>query len=52
MCLSEIYLDPNTRPDDENLEIFGYKLVCSDHPSNTKRGDICLYYKINLPLEL
>ena len=28
-----------------NLEISGYTLVCSDHPSNNKRGDVCIYYK-------
>ena len=48
-CLSETYLDSNTPLDDGNLEIFGYALVCSDHPSNTKRGGVCLCYKNNLP---
>ena len=48
-CLSETYLDSNTPLDDGNLEIFGYALVCSDHPSNTKRGGACLCYKNNLP---
>ena len=23
-----------------------------DHPSNTKRGDVCLYYKFSLPLKV
>ena len=27
-------------------------LVRSDHPSNTKRGGTCLYYKNNLPLKV
>ena len=34
MCLSETYLDSNILPDDSNLEIPGYNLVRSDHPSN------------------
>ena len=34
ICLSEIYLDAN------NLEISGYTLARSDHPSNTKRGGV------------
>ena len=38
--------------DDENMASFGYSLVCCDHPSHTKRGDICLYYKIHLPIRV
>ena len=48
----EAYLDSNTPLDDDNLEISGYTLVHSDHPSNTKRGGDCLYYKSNLPLRV
>ena len=25
--------------------IEGYNLIRSDHPSNTKRGSVCIYYK-------
>ena len=50
ICLSETYLDYNT--DDENLEISGYFLIRSDHPSNIKRGGICIYYKNILPLKV
>ena len=32
------------------MKISSYTLVRSDHPSNTKRGGVCLYYKNNLPL--
>ena len=52
ICLSETYLNSNTPLDDGNLEISGYMLVRSDHPSNTKRGGFCLYYKNNLPLRV
>ena len=34
------------------MEISGYTLVRSDHPSNIKRRGVCLYYKINLPLRV
>ena len=34
------------------MESPGCNLVCSDHPSNTKRGDIFLYYKNCLPLRI
>ena len=50
ICLSETYLDSTVASDDENLEITGYNQVRSDHPANTKRGGVCLYYKICLPL--
>ena len=36
--------------DNDNLEIPGYNLVRSDHPSNNKRGGVCIYYKASLPL--
>ena len=52
ICLSETYLDSTVASDDENLEITGYNLVRSDHPAKTKRGGVCLYYKIYLPLRV
>ena len=52
ICLSETYLDFNTPLNDDNVEISGYTLVRSDHPSNTKRGGVCLYCKNNLPLRV
>ena len=36
--------------DNYNLEIPGYNLVRSDHPSNNKHGSVCIYYKAALPL--
>ena len=52
ICLSETYLDSTVLLDDDNLVIFGYNLIRSDHPSNTKRGGVCLYYKSYLPLRV
>ena len=34
ICISETYLDSSITSDDDNLEILGYKLIRSDHPSN------------------
>ena len=45
ICLSETYLDSTVPLDDDNLVISRYNLIRSDHPSNTKRGAVCLYYK-------
>ena len=52
ICLSETYLDSSTTSDDDNLAISGYNLIRSDHPSNNKRGGVCIYYKNFLPLRL
>ena len=38
--------------DDGNLETLGYNLIRSDHPSNSKRGGVCIYYKSALPLKV
>ena len=47
--ISETYLDSSTPADDNNLEISGYTLVRLNHPSNNKRGGVCIYYKSFLP---
>ena len=52
ICLSETYLNSETPSDDENLEIAGYNLVREDHPSNSKRGGVCVYYKSSLPFRV
>ena len=49
-CLSETCLDSSIVLGDDSFEISVYKLVWSDHPSNEKRGGVCLYYKNILPL--
>ena len=49
MCLSETYLDSTIQSNNDNLEILRYDLVRSDHPSNNKRGGVCIYYKASLP---
>ena len=50
ICLSETYLDSSIPVDDNNLDISG--LIRSDHPSNSKRGGVCIYYKNFLPLKV
>ena len=45
ICLSETYLDSIVPVADVSMLISGYNLIRSDHPSNTKRGSVCLYYK-------
>ena len=51
-CLSETYLDSSVSSDDDNLEIPGYDLFRTDHPSNTKRGSFWICYRNSLPLKI
>ena len=50
ICLSETFLDSSIPIDDNRLSIPGYLMMRADHPSNTKRGGVCLYYKEHLPV--
>ena len=34
------------------MEISGYNLVRSEHPLNSKRGGVCIYYKNYPPLRI
>ena len=52
ICLSETYLNSETSPDDDNLEIPGYNIIRKDDPPNTKRGGVCVYYKNTLPFKI
>ena len=45
ICLSETYFHSSATSDDDNFAISGYNLIPSDHPSNNKRGGVCIYYK-------
>ena len=38
--------------DDSNSEISGYTLARSDHTSNNKSGDACIYYESFLPIRI
>ena len=50
ICISKIYLDTSITSEDGNLEILGCILMQPDHPSSSKRGGVCIYYKSALPL--
>jgi len=49
-CLCETFLDSSIGDDDPRLAIDGYDLIRCDHPSNSKRGGVCIYFKNHLPL--
>ena len=44
LCILETHLDSSVSKDDNGLSIQGYSLIRADHPSNTKRGGVCIYY--------
>ena len=46
------HFNSETPPNDTRLELPGYNLFRSDHPSNNKRGGFCVYYKSTLPLRI
>ena len=50
VCLSETFLDSSIPNDENRINIAGYSLLRADHPSNTKKGGVCVYYKDFLPL--
>ena len=52
ICLSERYLDSSIPSDDENLEIPSYDLIRAEHPSNSKLGGVCVYYRNSQPLKI
>ena len=37
---------------DSLLKIDGYNLVREDHPNDSKRGEVCIYYKESLPVRV
>ena len=45
VCLSETFLDSTYSNDDPRLQLSGYSLVRADHPMDTKREGVCIYYK-------
>ena len=42
VCLSETFLDSIISNDDKRIKIGGYLLLRVDHPSNTKKGGVCI----------
>ena len=52
ICLSETYLTSTIDIKDENLKIPGYIMYYADHPSDVKRGGVCIYYKTMPPLKV
>ena len=50
ICLSETFLNSSIETDDDRILIDGYNLIRADHPSDSKRGGVCIYYKEHISL--
>ena len=52
ICLSETFLSPSVSSTLDSLNIDGDNIVRSDHPSGSKRGGVCCYFKESLPIRI
>ena len=52
ICLTETFQNSSILSDDCRIKIDGHNLIRSDHPSDSKKGGICIYYKEHIPLIL
>ena len=50
ILFAETFLDSSIFDNYSRLAIDGYNLICCDHPSNSRKGGVCLYFKDNLRL--
>ena len=50
ICLSKTFLSSSIESNDDRISIDGYSLIRSDHPSDSKRGGVCICYKEHIPL--
>ena len=48
-CISETHLESSVSKDNNALSTEGYSIKRADHPSNTKRACVCIYYNDSLP---
>ena len=51
IAVSESMLDSTIKNDNIFIEGFSKDIYQSDHPSNTKLGGVCLYYRDELPIK-
>ena len=43
---------PQSQKDNKNIHLNGYNMIRADHPSNAKRGGVCIFYKEALALRV
>ena len=52
ICICDTFFDSSVTEGDKNIQLNGYNLIRADHPSNTKRGGVCIFYKETLALHI
>ena len=52
VCISGMFFDPSIQEGDKNIQLDGYNLLRADHPSNSKRGGVCIFYKETLGVRI
>ena len=50
ICLSETFLNCSIQNDDDRIKIDGCNLRRPDRPSDSKKGEICIYFKEHISL--
>ena len=51
IALSETNLNATIHNEEILVEGFSKEIFCNDHPSGDKQGDVCIYFKENLPIK-
>ena len=46
MCSTETFLDSIISKDKIRINMAGYSLIRADHPRNTIKGGVCIYYRV------
>ena len=52
VCVSETFFNSSFESNDKGVMMEGYYLIRSDHPGNTNRGGVCIYYKDSLAVRV
>ena len=50
ICLSETFPNSSIDSSDTSISVDGCNLIRSEHPSDSKRGSVCIYCKEHVPL--
>ena len=46
----ETFLNSSIETNDDRISIDGYNLIRADHPNDSKRSGVCIYYKEHIPV--
>ena len=50
ICLFETFLNSSIQTNNNRISIDGYNLMGADHPSDSEKYRVCIYYKEHIPL--